>query len=159
MCPCLFTLLTRFRTQPVYIDDVARAIVNAAKFGHTSGNVYELGGNEVWKHEDIVRDIQAFLKLKPKLAYGQEKLVELIYNFVQRTRTPKYTPDLLKFEGLDRLTAEGSLGFTDLGIPLDTLTSFEKTFPIYVRRYRKPIRFDEGIEVSYSGEVTDPRDL
>lgn len=148
-----------YRVQPVYVNDVARAITSCIKDGTTAGKTFELGGNEIWTHEDIYEYCLSFLKLKPRIAYGQEALVELMYRFIQHTRTPKYTPDLLKLEKLDRVVQEGSLGFEDLGIEQDTLTSFEKNLPIFIRRYRKPIRFDEGIEVSYSGEVTDPRDL
>lgn len=146
------------RVQPVYVNDVATAIIQCVKDNRTIGRTYELGGNEIWTNEEIFNYFNAFLKLKTKPIRGQEKLVEKLSHVLTHLPNPHFTPDSMKQEALDCVVKKGSLGFDDLGFDKDEVGSFEKISPICIRRFRKPIRFDEGIEVTYSGHIIDPRD-
>lgn len=161
---CFFLLIINiinfyiYRVQPVYVNDVANAIIQCAKDKRTMGRIYELGGNEIWTNEEIFNYFNAFLKIKTKSIKGQEKLIEKLSHLLQYLRNPHFTPDSMKLEALDYLVKKDSLGFADLGMDLNNLSSFEKISPVCIRRFRKPIRFDEGIEVTYSGNIIDPRD-
>lgn len=142
----------------MYVNDVANAIIQCAKDRRTMGRIYELGGNEVWTNEEIFHFFNQFLKIRAKPIKGQEKIIEKLSHFIQHLRNPHFTPDSMKLEAMDCVVRKDALGFEDLGMDTSNLGSFEKIAPVCIRRFRKPIRFDEGIEVTYKGDVVDPRD-
>ena len=132
--------------------------MQCVKDNRTMGRIYELGGNEIWTNEEMFDYFNAFLKLKTKPIKGQEELMKKFSKILGLAYNPHYTPDSMIQEASDNIVHKGSLGFEDLGMDTKNLGSFEKISPICIRRFRKPIRFDEGIEVTYSGKIIDPRD-
>jgi hypothetical protein len=68
--------------------------------------------------------------------------MDLLARFLEQHRNPRFTRDLLA-DRADRVTVAGSLGLKDLGV---SATALENKALNIIRRYRRPIRFDEIIE-------------
>ena len=122
---------TRF--QPVYVCDVADAIVAAIDTPAAAGQIYELGGPQTYSFADLMRvtlrEIRRRRLLLPlPFAVGsvQAALFELLPN-------PPLTRDQLRQLRRDNVVAPGALGLSDLGV---TPTGLETIVPTYLSRYR-----------------------
>ncbi|KAF8401998.1 hypothetical protein HHK36_012949 [Tetracentron sinense] len=135
------------KIQPVYVFDVAAAIVAALKDNGTSmGKVYELGGPEVFTlHElaelmyDTIREWPRYVKVPFPIAKAFASPRELIVNKVP---FPVPNPDLFNLDQINTLTvdtvvSENALTFDDLeivprklkGYPIEFLISYRKGGP------------------------------
>ncbi|XP_010264829.1 PREDICTED: NADH dehydrogenase [ubiquinone] 1 alpha subcomplex subunit 9, mitochondrial [Nelumbo nucifera] len=132
------------RIQPVYVVDVAAAILAALKDDGTSmGKVYELGGPEVFTvHElaelmfDTIREWPRYVKVPFPIAKALASPREFLLNKVP---FPLPTPDIFNLDQINALTvdtvvSENALTFNDLGIVPHKL----KGYPVeYLISYRK----------------------
>jgi NADH dehydrogenase (ubiquinone) 1 alpha subcomplex subunit 9 len=57
------------KRQPIYVNDVANAFLNALKLHETCGQTYELGGPHVYSMKEIYEIMFNFIQRPPKLAY------------------------------------------------------------------------------------------
>lgn len=124
----------RTRFQPVYVDDVADAVMAALRTEASVGKTYELGGPRVYTFralmEFLLRTIGRRRLLVPLPAcalWPQALVAELLPK-------PPLTRDQLLLLKRDNVVADGALGLADLGI---TATSIEAIVPTYLRRYRR----------------------
>ena len=131
---------TRF--QPVCVDDVAAAVVQAVDGGNkVAGRTFELGGPEVWTlrqlmemmmdHTGVKRPI---LDLPPFLAVIPAILTGWLPN-------PPITLDQIRMLRVDNVVATGSAGFADLGL---TPSPIQVVLPTYLTRYRPKGRLSES---------------
>ncbi|KAF5482500.1 hypothetical protein F2P56_003064 [Juglans regia] len=132
------------KIQPVYVVDVAGAIVAALKDDGTSmGKVYELGGPEVFTtHElaelmyDMIREWPHYVKVPFPLAKALAMPREILLNKVP---FPLPNPEIFNLDQILALTADtvvsdNALTFNDLGIVPRKL----KGYPVeYLIQYRK----------------------
>ncbi|KAG8389143.1 hypothetical protein BUALT_Bualt02G0198500 [Buddleja alternifolia] len=145
------------KIQPVYVVDVASAIVAALKDNGTSmGKVYELGGPDVYTMQqlaelmyDVIREYPRYVKVPVPIAkaspifctYAIAMPREVLLNKVP---FPMPTPsifnlDLIEALSTDTLVSENALKFDDLGIvprklkgyPVEYLIQFRKGGPQY----------------------------
>ncbi|KAK0583538.1 hypothetical protein LWI29_037986 [Acer saccharum] len=130
--------------QPVFVADVAAAIVAALKDDGTSmGKIYELGGPEVFTtHElaaimyDTMREWPHYVKVPFPIAKAFAMPREILLNKVP---FPLPTPDIFHLDYINSLTSDtvvsdNALTFEDLGIVPHKL----KGYPIeYLISYRK----------------------
>ncbi|GLT41475.1 hypothetical protein SLA2020_155360 [Shorea laevis] len=135
------------KIQPVYVVDVAAAIVAALKDDGTSmGKVYELGGPEIFTvHQlaelmyETIREWPRYVKVPIPIAKALATPREL---FLKKVPFPLPTPNIFNLDQINALTAdtvvsENALTFTDLGIaphklkgyPVEYLTSYRKGGP------------------------------
>lgn len=120
--------------QPVYVGDVAEAIMACLRSGTHAGQEYELGGPEVMSmkqvHELVMKttDRCALLAPLPVWAAGIQA------QFLQFMPKPMLTPDQVKLLKRDNVLT-GKPGFEALGI---TPTAPEVIVPTYLLRH-KPV--------------------
>lgn len=135
------------KIQPVYVVDVAAAIIAALKDDGTSmGKVYELGGPDIFTiHElaelmyETIREWPHYVKVPFPIAKALATPRELVLN---RVPFPLPTPTIFNLDQIKALTtdtvvSEDALKFTDLGIvprklkgyPIEFLVSFRKGGP------------------------------
>lgn len=122
---------TRF--QPVYVGDVADAVVAAAEREEAKGRTYELGGPRVLTFRELLRFVldatgrrRPLVDVPLGLARLQARLGEWLPN-------PPLTTDQLLMLQRDTVVAEGALGLHDLGIAPKAI---EAVVPGYLARFR-----------------------
>jgi uncharacterized protein YbjT (DUF2867 family) len=122
---------TRF--QPVYVGDVADAVVNCLDDPATAGRTYELGGPKVYTFRAILelmlREIRRkrwFIDLPFGVAELQAKLMSILPN-------PPLTPDQVELLKRDNVVSPGALTLSSLGI---VPTPVEAVLPTYLDRFR-----------------------
>ncbi|KAJ0051680.1 hypothetical protein Pint_01647 [Pistacia integerrima] len=136
------------RIQPVYVVDVAAAIVAALKDdGASMGKVYELGGPEILtQHElaeimyDVIREWPRYVKVPFRVAKAIGMPREIL---LKKVPFPLPNPDIFNLDQINALTSDTivsengkfiTLTFEDLGIVPHQL----KGYPIeYLISYRK----------------------
>lgn len=132
------------KIQPVYVVDVASAIIAALKDDGTSmGKVYELGGPEVFTvHQlaeimfDTIREWPHYVKVPFPIAKGIAMPREIL---LKKVPLPLPTPAIFNLDQINALTQDtvvspDALTFNDLGIEPHKL----KGYPIeYLIQYRK----------------------
>lgn len=125
---------TRF--QPVYVDDVAAAIVTALNSDEAQGETYELGGPDVYTFKELMQYLlkvidkkRALISLPFGVANFQARLAELLPN-------PLLTRDQVTLLKSDNVVNDGAKTFADLGL---TATPLEVVVPSYLSRYTREI--------------------
>jgi NADH dehydrogenase len=123
---------TRF--QPVYVGDVADAIIKCLDDPATAGRTYELGGPKIYTFRELLelllREIRRkrwFVDLPFGLAELQARLMSILPN-------PPLTPDQVKLLKGDNIVSPGALNLASLGI---TPTPLEAILPTYLDRFRR----------------------
>jgi NADH dehydrogenase len=122
---------TRF--QPVYVGDVADAVMAALDRPGAAGKTYELGGPRIYSFRQLMDYVLAetgrkrlLLDLPYSIGNIQARLFELL-------PTPPLTRDQLLLLQRDNVVAEGALTLADLGIAPKAL---EAIVPAYLARFR-----------------------
>ena len=123
---------TRF--QPVYVGDVADAVVRCIDDPATAGRIYELGGPRVYSLRELtellleeIRRKRLLIDLPFGVAALQARLMSLLPN-------PPLTPDQVEMLKRDNVVAPGALGLEALGL---TPTAVEAILPTYLDRFRR----------------------
>ena len=123
---------TRF--QPVYVGNVADAVVRVIDDSTTAGRTYELGGPKIYSlralSELLLAEIHRrryLLDLPFGLASLQARLMSLLPN-------PPLTPDQVEMLKRDNIVSSGALTLATLGI---TPTPVEAILPTYLDRFRR----------------------
>jgi NADH dehydrogenase len=131
--PALPVFPTRF--QPVYVGDVAEAIVRCLADVATAGKTYELGGPRVYSFKELMelmlKEICRPRALLP-LPLSVASLQAMVLQFLP---VPPITPDQVKLLKVDNVVSPGALTLADLGI---TPTAIELILPSYLDRFRPP---------------------
>ncbi len=121
------------RFQPVYVGDVAAAVMAVLADEDTAGKTYELGGPRAWTFRELLAFIvketgrrRPLLEIPLGVARLQARVAELLPN-------PPLTRDQLILLQRDNVVAEGALTLKDLGI---TPQAIEALVPGYLARFR-----------------------
>jgi uncharacterized protein YbjT (DUF2867 family) len=131
---------TRF--QPVYVGDVAAAVVAAVEERTKPGTIYELGGPEVLTFKEILQYVLATIERDRLLLPLPFALAQLQAWFLQFLPKPPLTPDQVELLKRDNVVSpearrEGRT-LEDLGI---APTAIEAIVPSYLWPYRKTGQF------------------
>ena len=123
---------TRF--QPVYVGDVADAVLKCLDDPTTAGRTYELGGPKVYTFRELIelmlgeiRRKRSLVDLPFGLAAIQARLMSILPN-------PPLTPDQVELLKRDNVVSSGALTLAALGI---TPTAVEGVLPSYLDRFRR----------------------
>lgn len=123
---------TRF--QPVYVGDVADAVLKCLDDPATAGRTYELGGPKIYSFRELVelllgeiRRKRLLLDLPFKLAAFQARLMSILPN-------PPLTPDQVELLKRDNVVSSGAMNLAVLGI---APTAVEGILPTYLDRFRR----------------------
>ena len=124
--------------QPVYVGDVADAIVAALVRPDAQGRTFELGGPRVMSFREILEFVLRQTGRKALLLpipFGAAKVLGALLQFLP---SPPLTLDHVRMLQDDNVVSDGALGFADLGIT--DLETVEAIVPAYLARFRKPGR-------------------
>lgn len=123
---------TRF--QPVYVHDVAEAVVAALSNPDTTGRTYELGGPQIYSFRQLLELLLTVIGRKRLLVPVPFWLATANAFFLEFFPVPPLTRDQVRLLRRDNVVTEGVAGFTDLGI---SPTGPEVILPTYLSRYRR----------------------
>ena len=123
---------TRF--QPVYVADVADAIVTALFDSESAGKTYELGGPEVYTFKELMELLLREIRRDRMLVSIPFFVGDIQATFAGLLPNPPVTRDSMKSLREDNVVAEDALTLGDLGI---RATPAEMILPNYMHRYRK----------------------
>ncbi|MCH8037402.1 MAG: complex I NDUFA9 subunit family protein [Proteobacteria bacterium] len=133
---------TRF--EPVYVGDVAQAIVKCLADPACAGKTYELGGPRVYTFKEILQLLLREIRRRRLLVPWPFALAEVQARFLELLPVPPLTRDQLRMLRRDNVVSEGALTLADLGI---APTAAEVILPTYLDRYRPGGRFNQPLAV------------
>lgn len=134
---------TRF--QPVFVGDVAAAIVTALDSQAARGRTYELGGPGIYSFKELMQIILKEIGRSRALIPVPFALASLKAAFLQLMPKPLLTMDQVRLLKTDNVVAPGAPGLADLGI---TPTSVEAVVPSYLWRYRATGEYQDPARVA-----------
>ncbi|GMH20436.1 hypothetical protein Nepgr_022277 [Nepenthes gracilis] len=147
------------KIQPVYVVDVAGAIVAALKDdGSSMGKVYELGGPEIFTvHQlaelmyDTIREWPHYVNVPFSIAKAIASPREIL---LHKVPFPLPTPDIFNLDAIHALTvdtivSENALTFADLGIIPHKLKGYPVEYLAVYRKVTNVHRFTRIFEVGY----------
>lgn len=134
LSPVLPIVGAQTRFQPVYVGDVADAIVAAALGDDAPGQLYELGGPRIYTFEALIRymlKVTGRRRLVINLPLPVARLVAL---FAEWLPEPPLTRDQILLLQRDNVVSPGTPGLQDLGI---RPTPLEVIVPQYLVAYAR----------------------
>ena len=121
------------RFQPVYVGDVADAVIAGLTREDAMGRTYELGGPEVLTFRAILAWILKETQRRRPLLEVPPAVARLQATIAQRLPGKPFTLDQLTMLSRDNVAGEGVPGLASLGI---VATPIEAIVPAYLDRYR-----------------------
>jgi NADH dehydrogenase len=122
------------RLQPVYVGDVADAVVRVIDDSATAGRTYELGGPRVYTLRALTQLLLAELRRKRLMIDLPFALAALQAQLMSLLPNPPLTPDQVEMLKYDNVASSGELGLATLGI---TPTAVEAILGTYLDRFRR----------------------
>ena len=123
---------TRF--QPVYVGDVADAVVKCLDDPTTAGRTYELGGPKVYTFRELIELVLGEIRRKRLLVDLPFGLAAIQARLMSILPNPPLTPDQVELLKSDNVVSSGALTLAALGI---TPTAVEGVLPSYLDRFRR----------------------
>jgi NADH dehydrogenase len=133
LSPIMPVISGNTRMQPVYVLDVADAVMAALASTETIGKTFELGGPRVWSFREILAFILKQTRRNRRLVDIPMRIAEWQAAILQHVPGKPLTPDQLLMLGKDNVVAPGAAGLAELGI---TPTPVELIVPAYLSRYQ-----------------------
>lgn len=124
--------------QPVYVGDVADAIMAALTNSATAGKTYELGGPRVYTLRQLIELMLVTIGRERKIIDLPAEPALLLATLLERLPGTPLTRDQVKLLQHDNVVADGTLTLADLGIEP---SSVEAVIPTYLDRFRTGGRF------------------
>jgi len=115
--------------QPIYVDDVALAILHALENPKSQGQLYELGGPEVISFGNLLRYIAASINRMRCLISVPFLVARLLGRLMQLLPKPPLTADQVQLLKHDNVVSQSALTIQHLGI---TPVSFRAIVPRYL---------------------------
>ena len=119
--------------QPVYVGDVAEALVKGVTDPRTTGKVYELGGPRRYTLKEVMELILRVTGRCALLAPLPFWVARVQASFLKLLPKPALTPDQVKLLQVDNVVRGGKPGLAELGI---APVAAEAVLPTYLHRYR-----------------------
>lgn len=126
--------------QPVFVGDVASAILKCVSDAATRGKTYELGGPGVYTFKQLMQFMLDTVGRKRALIPVPFGLATLQAIFLQFAPAPLLTPDQVKLLKTDNVVGPRVNNFADLGITPDCI---EAIVPSYLWRFRQRGQYQE----------------
>lgn len=129
--------------QPVYVVDVAAAVLKAVQGGVPSGTIWELGGPEVLTFRECLEKMLEVVQRKRGFINLPFGLAKAIGGFAQYAPGAPITPDQVEMLKSDNVVSKAAIDekrtIEDLGIQP---TSVSTVLPTYLVQYRKHGQFE-----------------
>ena len=120
--------------QPVYVSDIADAVMAALTLPAAPGQIYELGGPRVWSFRELLAFILKETQRKRRLFDVPPWLAEMEAGILERLPGKLLTRDQLLLLKRDNVVAGGAPGLAELGI---IPTPVELVVPSLLQRFRR----------------------
>jgi uncharacterized protein YbjT (DUF2867 family) len=127
--------------QPVYVGDVADAIMKALDNPAAQGKTYELGGPRVYSFKEIMELVLEEVRRKRFLVPVPWSVAEFQGKILGKLPKPLLTSDQVELLKRDNVVAPGAATLSDLGI---NPTAAEVIIPTYLDRFRIGGRFSQA---------------
>ncbi len=121
------------KMQPVYVGDVARAMVNALETPDAAGNTYELGGPAEYTFKETMELMLSVTGKKRWLVPLAYPVAEAIGYALGLLPKPILTADQVRLLRNDNVVSGDLPGLTDLGVQPQAC---EAILPTYLHRFR-----------------------
>jgi len=118
---------------PIYVADVAKAIVKALELNNLEPIIYELGGPKNYSFKELMEILLTEIKKKRFLIPISFKFAKLQSYFLQMMPNPILTPDQVELLKHNNIVSGDHLTLKDLGI---TGTAIQSILPKYIYRFR-----------------------
>lgn len=133
---------TRF--QPLFVNDLVKAIVKAAEGEVKTGRIYELGGADIATHRELLGRVQHEAgRSRPVLPLSADLAKLLALPFAILPIKPLITADQVELLGVDNVVTDAAnkdkRNLAAFGI---VPTSMDAILPTYLYRFRKHGQFD-----------------
>ena len=119
--------------EPIYVGDVAKAIVKTLDLNNVRPKIYELGGPENYSFKELIEILLIEIKKKRFLMTVPFGLAKFESYFLQMMPNPLLTPDQVEMLKYNNVVSKEYPTLKDLGI---TGTTIQKILPKYIYRFR-----------------------
>ncbi len=121
--------------QPVYVGDVADAIMTVLTAATAQGRTFELGGPRIYTYRQLMELVLSEIGRHRMLVPVPIALAAIAGWFLQKLPNPLLTRDQMLLLKHDNIVADGAATLADLGI---VPTAAETVLPAYLRCFRRP---------------------
>ena len=118
---------------PIYVGDVAKAIVKALELNNSEPKIYELGGPENYSFKELMEILLTEIKKKRFLVPVPFGFAKFQSYFLQMMPNPLLTSDQVELLKYNNIVSGDYPTLKDLGI---TGTSIQSVLPKYIYRFR-----------------------
>jgi uncharacterized protein YbjT (DUF2867 family) len=118
---------------PIYVGDVAKAIVKTIQLNNSETKIYELGGPKIYTFKELMEILLFEIKKKRFLVPISFTIAKFQSYFLQLTPNPILTPDQVELLKNNNILTNEYPSLKDLGI---TGTTIESVLPKYIYRFR-----------------------
>ncbi len=133
LLPIMPVIAGNTKMQPVYVGDVADAVMAALTHPEAAGKTYELAGPRVWSFREILAWILRETRRPRRMVEVPMGLARLQATLAELLPTKPLTTDQLIMLSRDNVAAADAPGLADLGV---LPTPVELVVPEYLSRYR-----------------------
>ena len=107
--------------QPVFVEDVAKAIIELIKDRKNKNNIYELAGDSIYSFEELLKILLEIKNIKRFLIPLNPKLMMIPAFFLQNLPKPPFTVDQMILLKTDNVLKNDLPGLKDLGIKISDM--------------------------------------
>ena len=118
---------------PIYVDDVAQAIVKILEKNNSNSSIYELGGPEIYTFQQLMEILLEEIKKKRFLLSIPFSIAKFQSYFLQMLPKPLLTPDQVEMLKYNNIVSKEYPNLQDLGI---TGRNIKNILPKYIYRFR-----------------------
>ena len=122
------------RFQPVYVGDVAGAVLAALDRSDAAGRIYELGGPKTYSFRELLEFVLLAIGRRRPLVPLPFWLATIDAAFLELLPAPLLTRDQVRLLRQDNVVSPGAPGLADLGIEPTALEAVAQT---YLARFRR----------------------
>ena len=133
LSPVMPVISGETRFQPVYVCDVADAVMSALTLAAAPGQIYELGGPRIWTFRELLAFILKETQRNRWLFTVPPWLAQMEAGILQRLPGRLLTRDQLLLLKRDNVAAAGAPGLSELGV---VPTPVELVVPSLLQRFR-----------------------
>lgn len=142
LSPFLPLIGGKTKFQPVYVQDVAHAIVTSLEDENTPGKTYELGGPAIYSFRKLLEFICQTIGRKPVFISIPFPVASLIGFFAGFLPNPPLTADQVALLKSNNVVTNDTNTLISLGI---TPQSVENIVPLYLARFRRKLAVQEKL--------------